>query len=494
MEVENTYMKLSVFRGDSELCAIRQYWQEDKPYRPGVEDYNVNQFLHVKYSECGKYLLAIVPDHTYVYETQQYELLHCFENEGIDDITFFDEDRRLAAGTMEGQLVIYETAGFTPVQQTRSISSVITGFSVSSNEKYLATTGMDGCLRLWNMKNFHLLAQGYIGCGMGERPLFVNGDKLITLSHYKKANGDSVYFKVPDLQPANPPKPRNSNGYRVEKEYPNYHEARVFLGKEWLFTVSDCMDYRVAGTLLFTRVGEILSPQHWQCHDITTGALLWQLPEGLELLCMDTRYFVAKQEALDDWDETGEKFLMVYDCRNGQQLACTSYESGYTNFWEIHGDRLLRNGLNNATMFKLPSLEVLKHFGGQVTISQNEKWLFCEASPDMSRIMLQVFRAEDLHLCYQFPAPAPIPFVSNLGHSYLPLSGGRLLCLDMYRLQLRLYRLQEQNSMAVPCQELGRILIEPGLDVLGLDLTQLHPSSVITQEQADRLRRYGTQL
>lgn len=496
MEVENTYMKLSVFRGDScaKVCTIQQYWQENKPYRPGVVDYNVNQFLHVKYSENGRFLIAIVPDHTYVYETQQYALLHCFENEGIDDITFFDEDRRLAAGTMEGQLVIYETAGFTPVQQTQSISSVITGFDISSNGKYLASCSMDGCLRLWNMKNFHLLAQAYIGCSMGERPLFVNGDKLITLSQYKKANGDRVYFKVPALQPAKQPNSRNSNGYRVEKEYPHYHEARVFRGKEQLFTVYDCMDYRVAGTLLFTRVGEVLSPQYWQCYDITTGALLWRLPEGLELLCADERYFVAKNKAFDDWDDTEEKILTVYDCRNGKQLAGAKYESGFSNIWEIHGDRLLRNGLRDASMFKLPSLEVLKHFDGQVTRSQDEKWLFCEASPDMSRISLQVFRAEDLRLCYQFPAPAPIPFVSNWGHSYLPLSGDRLLCLDMYGRQIRLYRLNEQDTMAVPCQVLGSIAIEPGLDVLGLDLTQLHPSSVITQEQADRLRRYGAHL
>lgn len=488
MEVENNSMKLAVFRGNTRIHTMEQYWDGYKPYRANVINYQTNRFLHVKYSDGGRFLIAIVPDHTYIFETGQYRLVHCLEYEGIDDIAFFDEDSRLAVGTMEGQLIVYETVGFTPILRSESIGCEVTAMDISSNGKYLATCSNDGCLRLWDMGSLRLLAQKHIGCSFATKPYFTNGDKLIAFEHFRQ-DGETVWFKVPSLEKGRKPASRQYTGYWVQKEYPHYHEARVFHGKEQIFTVYDCMEYRMAGMLLFARVGEILSAQHWQCYDITTGTLLWQLQEGLELVCVDTRYFVAKQEAFDDWDETEEKILMVYDCRDGSCLARTAYQSGRTNIWQLHGNWLLRNGMCDATLFRLPELRVEREFSGQVFF--HGKWLYCEADSDMSKLNLCLYRAEDLASCATFPVPVLIPMVSNLGSSYLPLGDDRLLCLDMYRQQLCLYRLHELGQ---PCEILGNLTMEPGLDVLGLDLSRLHPDSRFTPAQALRLRQYGALL
>lgn len=359
---------------------------------------------------------------------------------------------------------------------------------ISSNGKYLATCSNDGCLRLWDMGSLRLLAQKHIGCSFATKPYFTNGDKLIAFEHFRQ-DGETVWFKVPSLSQGRKPASRAYTGYWVQKEYPHYHEARVFHGKEQIFTVYDCMEYRMAGTLLFARVGEILSAQHWQCYDITTGTLLWQLQEGLELVCVDTRYFVAQQENLDAWNDTEEKIVMVFDCRDGSCLARTAYQSGRTNIWQLHGNRLLRNGMCDATLFRLPELRVEREFSGQVFF--HGKWLYCEADSDMSKLNLCLYRAEDLASCATFPVPVLIPMVSNLGSSYLPLGDDRLLCLDMYRQQLCLYRLHELGQ---PCEILGNLTMEPGLDVLGLDLSQLHPDSRFTPAQALRLRQYGALL
>lgn len=488
MEVEHNSMKLAVFRGNTRIHTMEQFWEGYK-LRVNVLNYQINRFLHVKYSQSGRFLIAIVPDHTYIYETGQYRLVHCLEYAGIDDVAFFDEDSRLAVGTMEGQLIVYETVGFTPVLHSESIGCEVTAMVISRGGKYLATCSNDGCLRLWDMESLRLLAQKQIGCSFATKPYFTNGDKLLAFEHFRQ-DGETVWFKVPSLEKGRKPASRPHTGYWVQKEYPHYHEARVFHGKEQLFTIYDCMEYRMAGMLLFVRVGEpVSSRQCWQCYDITTGALMWQLPAGLELLCADERFFVAQQENPDTWNDPEEKVIMLYDCRSGKCLARTGYQSGYTNIWQLHGNRLLRNGMSDATLFRLPELSVEREFSGQVVF--HGKWLYCEADNDMSKLNLCLYRADNVEPCATFSVPVLIPVVSNLSSSYLPLGDDRLLCLDMYRQQLCLYGLQEPGQ---PCEALGKLTMEPGLDVIGLDLTRLHPDSRFTPEQALRLRQYGALL
>ncbi len=456
---------------------VLQGWQNRSKIHERALFRNQRRTLCMRYSDQGKWLAVLTPQQLFIYETTQYRLVKCIEGMDITDVDFCDRDSRMAAGTVDGHLYLYETICFTPVTYTEGIYRGITAFDASDDGKYLITISKDERLRLWDLETQTLLAQKKVPWDPSVFPEFSDDGRYLWFTW----KNQRFIYSVPELEQV-----LQSNAVpHFSGEYMSLHEIKkvtVYKNGElqygqMVFGVGSHM----AGNHLFLQ----LEDRRWVAILLETGDPCWITEEPMHIICTDGRYLVAEQNM---------QTVLILDCKDGTVLSRMEKDRFGRMDYTLCGDYLLDRQWESTVIRKLPTLQQVTELPGLVTASDDGKWLVQESEKDFDILKLTVYRTKDMCQCENYSIPIDMPLLSGKNGGYF-ITGDGKICLRERPESINVYKLTAPaGAFFLPRQHLGTVTVEPGLDILGLELDKLHPGSHITQAQKVILHRYGAKL
>ncbi len=470
----NELLRLEVYRLKDGKClhSFTQPWQK----RERLAYHDITQtgwkYVNLIFSDTGKWLALNTPVEMFIYETNQWQLKQCLQpahNQFIDHVAFFDESNRMAVGTLTGHLFLCETAGFTPVHCSEGIPCGIRDLGLSADGETLVTFSADGVLRSWNLQTGTLVATRMLGHGLSTTAALTKDGNLVLVKQ-----PDCRYYTLPELLPYTGNEVLS--GYsQISRETDAGNQICIYKDGGFLYSVCG-LQAHICPPYLFVEGHSSLN-----CYDLSSGLPLWgnaKMPP-FSFLGATERYLLTEEEDFVLYDSATGDYLCTIEC---DMLGVSA---------ELFGEYLfLHNsfGSNHTTeIYQLSTEQLLQKIDGQARLSDDGKWMQIErVTMPYAKHQLEIYSLQNNSLVETFPLPAAdIPYLSAQGITYGPIVNNRFtLCRSEE--SVCVYQLTHCD-----CKLIGQYTIAPGMDIIGLDLSDLHPDSQITPWQKTLLRAYG---
>ena len=420
----------------------------------------------------------ITPNDVFVYETNGWKLQQCLpgiRGQYINDVAFDDGNGLMALGTLDGMLCLCETEGFTLRRCTAGVQSRVHDMGISG--EHLITYSADGVLRCWNLQTASLTAARRFAHGpLTGAALTKTGDLVLV---------NDIYYTIPRLQPNTEQQP--AGGYsQVDEGVGWHHPIHIYKDGDRLYTVHGQRAW-ICDPYLFVS-GQFEGRDFVSCCELTSGQRLWS----------DSRMACFKlEQASSCYLITREKDgLVVYDSATGDELGRMEQEERFVAFGQLHGDYYLSyDGYGeekHTKIFRLPEGALVDRVQGRVSFSDDGKWAQVERKVTYDQHQLEVYdvRSRACLLSLRLPA-VENPLLSGVDISYTQVKKNQFAVCGSEDV-VCVYQLTEVPHLC--CKLIGEYTMEPGLDIIGLDLSVLHPDSNITPAQEKTLRAYGAIL
>lgn len=439
---------------------------------------NGAKYYNLIFGDQGKQMALITPNDVFVYETAQWRLKRRLPNvmgEYVNDLAFFEQEGRMAVGTLRGSVWILETADFRPVLCAKGNPCRIGQMLVSSDGSYLLTHSTDGVLRCWDLHKGVLTASRVLGNGFS-LVLRIQGERL------EVKEKESRFFTLPDLMPCSRQEEAPA-GYTKLCQWPHGDEIRILRDGIVQYTVRGREALLFADYLFVEGRGE--EGSFLACYELESGLPLWgrskMKPFSFEgawgdflLLCVGD-------------------VLTVVNAKNGEVLG--EREAAFSARALVGGCLYVYEGMlseNFTCVYRLPDLEQIARITGHVRFSKDEKWVQVEAIARYGQRRLEIYQREDEAFVASFELPAEEwAFHTGDQSTYVSMVRGHLTVCSSEECAC-VYRFTEGSPAKY--EKIGEYPMVPGLEMLGLDLTRRHPASRISPWQEGILRTYGVKL
>lgn len=133
------------------IVAVHAQYAEPTWIRSGT----AGAVVDLAYSPNARWLASIALDGTLkVWDLQSNRLYHHFPNALATSAVFFSDNQRVATGTADGSVRIWNIHTGELVQSITAHNGRAGGVDLSPNGQYLASAGSDGLVKLWNTSNW----------------------------------------------------------------------------------------------------------------------------------------------------------------------------------------------------------------------------------------------------------------------------------------------------------------------------------------------------
>lgn len=478
-EEAKNVVRLEIYRlKDGKLLkSFLQDWRSASRFDVNIPDHNAKKCWNLVFSDQGKWLAMVTPNDVFLYETSTWQLKGSLQNmmgEYINAVAFCDGSHRMAAGTLNGGVYLCETTNFSPVVYAHGIPCRFRQMTIAPDGTHMLTLSADGMLRYWDLQTGKLAGMRFVG---RQPSLFISITQDGQFARVR--DRDFQYYLLPDLQPF--------SGLRLQ---PGYSLVSEESGEYLLHIHKDGVrQYTVCG-----REGRIAGPyllvKGWAdgyfraCYDLETGLPLWGHSK------VDPFSFVA----------CSDRFLVLshgncyeaYEIATGELLGQMENDNvGFIKF--IHGDCIYAHeGITDAhftRIYRLPDFQLVAELPGHIFFSEDGKWVQVEDVTEYGEAQFDIYRSADRTQVASFTIIGH-EFMAgdSRGHVYVPVVKNRFAVCRSEE-TVCVYELTEDSSCEY--RLLGEYTIVPGLDVMSVDLSDLHPDSTITPQQEELLRTYG---
>lgn len=486
MTQEGKLLRLEVYHLKSKKClaSFTQTWRNQDRAAYHVMMHNGAKYYNLVFSDQGRWLALITPNDVYLYETKQWQLRQCLPDlmgQYINDVAFCDRDHRIAIGTLDGGLFLCETAGFTPVLYCQGLLCRIEDVDLSASGEHLITHSADGMLRCWNLQTGSLEAARSIGKSAFSSAVLTEGGARVLVK-----TQSCQYYTMPDLQPCTE-KEALTGYYQISEETGIHHPIHIHKDGSFRYTVYGA-NAQICAPYLFVEGRTANNHCVLSCYDLSCGQLIWWYSQikPMSLQCVSSRYLITREE----------EGLVIYDSATGDCLGRLERTNDRHTGQRLYADYLCLYsgyGANHCTeIYHLPEGSPVYKATEHICLSQDLKWAQIERVLRYGQRQLDIYYVPDRSCVVSFPLPAAeIPMISGERAAYTPMERNRFAVCRSAQ-SVCVYQVTEGD---VPdCSLIGEFTIEPGLDIIGLDLSDLHPDSRLTPRQAKTLRAYGAIL
>ena len=478
-----------------------------KYHRPGMTEFLTLEHLgeytnssrcQLSYSSTGRWLVARNGQDILIYDPKNFRTVKTFSGHvqpKYESLSVFDERNQLAVGTSDGVLRLFDIREFTLSWEKSGALSYYDSPKLSPDGAVLAVVDQwNKQLSLWDPHSRRLLGirkgDHYRSCEMS---FSADGKKLLISSHH----GGEILL-VPDLQPL----------FQCESELFFSPDGAFLVATDLTgSTVYDGNTYRelfrlehrlikgfLPNRVLFAQKFRIETGrrsvrkirEHYSLIDFSNTELLKEAPfEGakykIAALCDKYIAFASIEGEILLLSAVTREIIARYAYKGREQLRMKKLRFS----WD--GAYLLESYWRFSVLRKTDTQEVCATHAGTgddciLMTSNGGFW----AGAAMITTDLPTFRHTE--------TGRPVLVANPLRHSFKSLfatddreqqaaileSGNRLV----------LYRLNGPEE----ARKTGTIQLEPGLEVMGVDLRRLHPDSSFTAEQWEILRTYGAMI
>lgn len=461
----------------------------------------------LSYSNGGRWLILEMGDIWRRFDTADYrpaEITLGWIGSPVTAMTFHEETERMALGTYEGGVQVYETVEYTPVFRTEGGCGAVASFCLSPDGRWLALAHRNSGVELWDLKTHTCVGSREYSCRI---LAFSSDGKHLSVDCEK-----SYVLSVPDLQTVFEgvgPIHFSACG-RYFTNYWNHGENLYALPSgDPVRKIPDCTVYGFFEdrlVLVHTHMAEPAPDENGHVplsfaraemdslmvQNVRTGEVYKTIAlENAHVLITVGGHLLAlgnREGKVTVYDiRSGEQAAQFRVCsREGQQLAMLELsENGRHLMVSLTGPRYE----SCTVIYRTSDFAEVNRFdrGGHELKFAGQEYIARESGNQLHI----GFTWAVAPLCRLPMGELPRRLFVMQRQSYALSDSGNTLVMRETADRLRVYALDADEPGKPFAKPLGQIAVESGVDLLGVDLHQLHPDCRFTPQVRKILRQYG---
>lgn len=456
---------------------------------------------YAKYSKDKKYIIILSGGTAYLFDTKNYSLLHCFWGECFESADFNNSNTLITLGTKSGKVLLYDLNTFTPIMQIKTPNPEISRYEISSDNKYIVTFSEDNKLRLWDAETHVLLNQkSYRWLSLTSCAAMRFCPERNMLSLYP-INGKTYFIDLPSLEPLSQLSGdcifSHDSAYIVSQQEDDNLNAVLYNADDLtqicslenasyitfkdnlLLALSDAEKTKTkfgtkthfkSLTIINTKDMKILQKLTIE-NDVIINATISK----------DYIAAISKSEKLYIWDS--KSFALIKQFKTKASSLKFSNDENYLFETTLGDVKVIRKAPSFETVFETPQYSCC-----QCT----DKYIFLTEQVSFSSQKVLVYTLETIKKIYSFNSAT---FAASMFFSSIKTNAdNKELLVKENNSLLGIYRIYNNQDEDFKIEKVDEIKIAYGIDLIGVDFTNLHPESDFTEEEKAGLKKYGAKI
>ncbi|MBR4049902.1 MAG: TIR domain-containing protein [Clostridia bacterium] len=453
---------------------------------------------HIKYSNTGAWLAIVFDDCVNFYTTKNKELIHSFSINRVNTVSFDGSDTRIALGTLEGKVFVYDMDRFIQVAQINGTYSTIQTFAFSPDNNYIATFSRDRKLRLWNSKTLTLLNEKSLSWSPLSKMQFSPNGEMICLGPLGR---QSVFIRVSDFQiitclPGSGWFSQDGTRYILRE---NDTVKRSVIYDTNNFYPVCTFDNMIASSISSDVVVAYSDAEKADLHsheyksitiiDVKHGTIIKKLDinnEPFVSVSVSKEYVAAISKSGDLYIWTTKDYSLTKILH-----GCSDAESEFHSWLKFSDDGryLFEEKDEEVVVRETKSFESILKIEGEILLCTSEFIILSRRNDNTFNKSIWLYSSHTLEEIYSFNSNCP-----NLQFELCQINSdhSKMLVLEEGT-KLAVYRLcdSEKENCCLDFTRIGELSIKPGLELIGVDFSKTHFTSDLSDEEKLLLKQYG---